>query len=67
MNQNEQLLNNLATQTSNIIGNLNIQIAKLQTSNQELQNQNQELQRQIKILRNESKTNNLDKKAKAIK
>ena len=61
MNDN-QLVNNLATQTANVIGNLNLQVAKLQTENQSLANQNQELQRQIKILRNGSSTNKEDQK-----
>ena len=56
MNGN-QLVNNLATQAANVIGNLNLQVAKLQTENQSLANQNQELQRQVKILRNGSSTN----------
>lgn len=56
MNDN-QLVNNLATQTANVIGNLNLQVAKLQTENQSLANQNQELQRQVKILRSGSSTN----------
>lgn len=61
MNDN-QLVNNLATQTANVIGNLNLQVAKLQTENQSLANQNQELQRQVKILRNGSSTNKEDQK-----
>ena len=61
MNDN-QLVNNLATQTANVIGNLNLQVAKLQTENQSLANQNQELQRQVKILRNGSSTNKENKK-----
>lgn len=61
MNDN-QLVNNLATQTANVIGNLNLQVAKLQTENQSLSNQNQELQRQIKILRNGSSTNKEDQR-----
>lgn len=61
MNDN-QLVNNLATQTANVIGNLNLQVAKLQTENQSLSNQNQELQRQVKILRNGSSTNKEDQK-----
>lgn len=61
MNDN-QLVNNLATQTANVIGNLNLQVAKLQTENQSLSNQNQELQRQVKILRNGSSTNKEDQR-----
>ena len=61
MNDN-QLVNNLATQAANVIGNLNLQVAKLQTENQSLANQNQELQRQVKILRNGSSTNKEDQK-----
>ena len=61
MNDN-QLVNNLAIQTANVIGNLNLQVAKLQTENQSLANQNQELQRQIKILRNGSSTNKEEQK-----
>lgn len=61
MNDN-QLVNNLAIQTANVIGNLNLQVAKLQTENQSLANQNQELQRQIKILRNGSSTNKEDQR-----
>ena len=61
MNDN-QLVNNLATQTANVIGNLNLQVAKLQTENQSLSNQNQELRRQVKILRNGSSTNKEDQR-----
>lgn len=61
MNDN-QLVNNLAAQTANVIGNLNLQVAKLQTENQSLANQNQELQRQVKILRNGSSTNKEDQR-----
>ena len=61
MNDN-QLVNNLATQTANVIGNLNLQVAKLQTENQSLANQKQELPRPIKILRNGSSTNKEDQK-----